>query len=348
MLLHSLEIKNYRSLENVKLDNLKQFNVLIGRNNAGKSSVFLALYDLIGVFQGRNISLDAITDRDASRPFEVILTFKPSYQEREEFAGLLLAHFDEQREAAMLASPLLCKIQFSFKTAIGSPQLKHLRETRILVENGQWAPVQKMAGQEHLNNPEQKYVLLNAATQDIGQNILEAALIDIDRSTHINSQQLSNNQLFSSWTQDPAISWLYAQLRKSVTDCFFFTPFRHSAPVLGVAQTNTLAQDGLNLAQVLHTLITNDRDTFEQIEQFIHEPLPEVGRMQTPLINTNTNITFRASARTPAIPVTDMGGGVEQLLMIATVLLKPEMQTHTLFIEEPESHLHAGAQPFLF
>ena len=107
MLLHSLE--------NVKLDNLQQFNVLIGRNNAGKSSVFLALYDLIGVFQGRIVSLDVITDRDANRSFEVTLTFKPSYQEREEFAGIVLARFDEQRKAAMLATPLLCKIQFSFK-----------------------------------------------------------------------------------------------------------------------------------------------------------------------------------------------------------------------------------------
>jgi len=36
MLLHSLEIKNYRSLEHVTLNDLQQFNVLIGRNNAGK------------------------------------------------------------------------------------------------------------------------------------------------------------------------------------------------------------------------------------------------------------------------------------------------------------------------
>ncbi len=348
MLLHSLEIQNFRSLEHIKLDNLQGFNVLIGRNNAGKSSVFQALYDLIGVFlQGRNISLDVITDRDASRPFEVILTFKPSYQERGEFASLLVADVDEPRKAGMLDSPLLCKVQFSFKTPISSAQQMHLRETRILAENGQWATIQKMAGQEHLNNPEQKYVLLTKVTQDIGQNIVEAALVDIDRSGHVTSQQFSYNQLFTSWSTDPAITWLYAQLRKYFTDSFFFTPFRHSVPILTVAQTNTLAQDGANLAQVLHTLITNDRETFEQIEQFVHEPLPEVGRMQTPLINTTTNITFRASARTPAIPVTDMGGGVEQLLMIATVLLKPEMQTHTLFIEEPESHLHAGAQRFL-
>ena len=44
MFLESLEITNYRSLEHVKLDHLQKFNVLIGRNNAGKSSVFNALY----------------------------------------------------------------------------------------------------------------------------------------------------------------------------------------------------------------------------------------------------------------------------------------------------------------
>jgi hypothetical protein len=42
----------------------------------------------------------------------------------------------------------------------------------------------------------------------------------------------------------------------------------------------------------------------------------------------------------------EMGGGVEQLLMVASVLVTTPA-TCTLFLEEPESHLHAGAQRFL-
>src|SRR5262245_4480847 len=42
----------------------------------------------------------------------------------------------------------------------------------------------------------------------------------------------------------------------------------------------------------------------------------------------------------------EMGGGVEQLLMVATVLLTTQ-ETSTLFLEEPESHLHPGAPRFL-
>src|SRR6266702_7711358 len=50
MWLYCLEVKNYRSLEDVKLDHLQQFNVLIGQNNAGKSAVF-------GALQGLNAAL---------------------------------------------------------------------------------------------------------------------------------------------------------------------------------------------------------------------------------------------------------------------------------------------------
>jgi len=41
-----------------------------------------------------------------------------------------------------------------------------------------------------------------------------------------------------------------------------------------------------------------------------------------------------------------MGGGIEQLLMTATVLMTTGNEG-TLFLEEPESHLHAGAQRYL-
>jgi len=57
MFLRSLAIKNYRSLEDVKLDKLDHFNVLIGRNNSGKSSVFGALQLVNGIVN--NVPLDS-------------------------------------------------------------------------------------------------------------------------------------------------------------------------------------------------------------------------------------------------------------------------------------------------
>src|SRR5437660_12790056 len=92
MLLHTVEIKNYRSLEHIKLENLQHFNVLIGRNNAGKSSVFLALEQLGRLFQGLGtFPPEVITDRDSTRALEIQLTFKPTNQERETFIDLLIS-----------------------------------------------------------------------------------------------------------------------------------------------------------------------------------------------------------------------------------------------------------------
>ena len=43
MYLDSIEIKRYRSIENTKLTSCGEFNVLIGKNNSGKSDIVFKL-----------------------------------------------------------------------------------------------------------------------------------------------------------------------------------------------------------------------------------------------------------------------------------------------------------------
>src|SRR5258706_7743058 len=144
MLLHSVEIKNYRSLEHVKLENLQHFNVLIGRNNAGKSSVFLALEQLGRVFQGNAFPPEVLTDRDLTLSLEIYLTFKPTNHEREKLINLLIADGlnDVDRER-ILQSPFFRMIRFSARSAMGRPDLMHLRETELLAQDGTWAVIHR-------------------------------------------------------------------------------------------------------------------------------------------------------------------------------------------------------------
>jgi predicted ATPase len=144
---------------------------------------------------------------------------------------------------------------------------------------------------------------------------------------------------------DKALMWLLRGLGVYLRNAFFFNPFRHSVSRLGVKQTEKLTQDGSNLAQVLHTINSNDRELFAMIEKLVHAALPDIGRLQFPLFDTQTEVHFRASEGYTA-RLHDMGGGIEQLMMIATVLLTTSA-THALFVEEPESHLHSAAQRFL-
>ncbi len=347
MLLHTLEIKNYRSLEHVKLDNLQHFNVLIGRNNAGKSSVFLALQQLGQVLRGQILfPPEVLTDRDSNRALEIHLTFKPNNQERETFIDLLIAAgFNSTHREEVLQSQFFRMVKFLFRSVAGNPGLIHLRETQLLTQDGAWVTIHRMIGDEKTGNPSQKFVNLSAVSKD-AEIALSANVLDIDKAGSPYEGNFTTSQFTINNPLDPPRIWIYEHLFRYFSDTYFFNPFRHSESVQNVQSTFTLAQNGSNLAQVLHTIIANNRDTFDEIERFVHGALPDVGRLQTPLNATQTNVVFRIPQGRYNIPLTDMGGGVEQLLMVATVLLTTTAE-NTIFLEEPESHLHAGAQRYL-
>ncbi len=343
MLLYNIEIKNYRSLEHVKLDNLQHFNVLIGRNNAGKSSVFLALSQLGRVLQAQFMPVEVLTDRDPGRSVEIHLIFKPSSQEREAFINMLIpADLNGDRRQKIIKSQFFRMVQFSFRSAAGNPYPLHLRETKLLAQDGNWATIHQMAGDEHIVNPPHKFVNLSVAMKD-AEVALSSSSLDITKTNHSYTANLATHQLAMGEPLDPLRTWLYNRLYHYFSSAYFFNPFRHSDPVLPVHSTYALAQNGSNLAQVLHTLIANDRDAFDEIERFVHGALPDVGRLQTPLNATDTNVVFRVPQGRYNIPLTDMGGGIEQLLMIATVLVTTTVE-NTIFVEEPESHLHQSHQ----
>jgi len=48
-LLQSIKIKNFRGFENLEIDGFNQINLLIGKNNSGKSSILEAIFLLIGM-----------------------------------------------------------------------------------------------------------------------------------------------------------------------------------------------------------------------------------------------------------------------------------------------------------
>src|SRR5688572_14188561 len=116
MLLSELEIKNYRSLEAVQLEGLTKFNVLIGRNNAGKSSVFGALLRLSDHIQGRAIPFESLrTDKENNRSIELRLGFLLAEVEREPVIDQICSHERwKSRRAELAKSPLLRQVEYHF------------------------------------------------------------------------------------------------------------------------------------------------------------------------------------------------------------------------------------------
>lgn len=351
-----MEIKNYRSLEHVQIEDLSKFNVLIGRNNTGKSSVFGALA-LLGslVTQTTSVEFDRVlTDLQTSRSLEIRMTFELSTQEREDFIRIIRSEVQgQERQSQLLLGSLLKRIDFFFKAQAGRPELLHLRELRVVAEDGQWATVQTMTGPEHVVNPSSRITRLVNVAAALPAGVLNSTSLDVGSAAAFGGSSLADEfkmdsgPFESAFTQDPAITWLRARLARFFEDAYFFDPFRHSSQRLPVQEQPELARDGSNLAQVLHNINSDDRALFTKIEQFVHGALPDIGTLQTPLVSgSHTEVAFRSPVSDYRIRLNEMGGGIEQLLMAATVLLTRGPQS-TLFLEEPESHLHTGAQRFL-
>jgi AAA15 family ATPase/GTPase len=108
MLLRTVHIENYRSLEHVDLASLGKFNVLIGRNNAGKSSIFNALALLNNSLHGKDIDWQrSRTAHEMARELKICLQFEVAQNKRNEFIEIVGISYSEDRKAALRNSPFL-------------------------------------------------------------------------------------------------------------------------------------------------------------------------------------------------------------------------------------------------
>ena len=346
MFLRSLEIKNYRSLEHVELDHLGQFNVLIGRNNAGKSSVFGALMLLSNWMNNTQIDwLSVLTGHDMTRSFVVRLLFDIQPAERRHLIALAAAARSEERRTEILESPFLRHIEYEFSKDPNDPSL-YPRRIGIRGEDGKWAlifsPIERGG-----DPPSLAQVLLLKQAAENDPQMMGQSVLDVSSSPHTSSKRIDKHHFrLPSLAGEPATGRLFKLLYNYLDESFFFSSFRHSDPSLPVGENYHLARDGSNLAQVLNTLNNNKRSLFAGIESLLYAALPDAGVLQPAISGTDTQVSLYAREGGYSVRLHDMGGGVEQLLMVATVLLTTGSEG-AIFLEEPESHLHAGAQRLL-
>jgi predicted ATPase len=353
VLLESIVIQNYRSLADVHLDGLGAYNVLIGKNNSGKSSVLNAIElttrAVVGPQPGQ--LADLITDHDDSRALAIKLVCRPDGDERDEFVSRLAAgrDADGQLRAAWLNSPLARQVAYSFASEPGQPLLLHLREVRMIAQDNNWATVQSMPNHAPVGNPTSRLVNLDQLALSSPSNLLDAKRIESGLDASNYQVQLQSWMGFDRFLTSvtPASRWALERLQVYCRGAIFFLPFRHSLATAQATAADQLLPDGANLAAVLHTVQSNDRQVFDAIEKLVQDAVPGIGRLQSPLNSNQTFVGFRPSGHnTRPIALDQMGGGIEQLLMVALVLLTTD-RDHPIFLEEPESHLHPGAQRFL-
>lgn len=119
MFLKSIEVKNYKSLEDVCIKNLEAFNVFIGRNNAGKSSI-LAVLELFAKSlekdKGATDVSEALTDFEINRCLELQLSFDLGQKDREQLIELVPTTNQNIKKSQLIDTSLFRKAKYTIKT----------------------------------------------------------------------------------------------------------------------------------------------------------------------------------------------------------------------------------------
>ena len=238
MILRELEIRNFMSLECVSLDGLGQMNVLIGRNNVGKSAVFRAIEHLVTVARGR--SWDGrvgeresilLTDGLRNPSLSYRLVFELNESEREDFLTLMLEWNTYTPRDKFLRSKFLNRVVYSFEAPPNRSTLIHLVKTQTLARGGETVTVQELADRGALvtNSPPSR--ILNFQQLTINRADFGAEHMQIGAPSHapLTQANIPCNQfdIFGD-NLGPSFGWLLSQAGKFFRNCFFFAPHRHS------------------------------------------------------------------------------------------------------------------------
>lgn len=334
MKLRELQIKNFKSIEDATIVDIGDIDVLCGKNNSGKSAIFEVLRILRGApvypsVTPFNIPRSSFTGADIKKSIEFRIVFELEPDDRQkvlEDMGINVTQLAEIKDASqegakILNSNLFNRIEYFFKSNPNSTNAI-LENIRITDYKGDFANIAVKEGNI--------FHVSNFRTFAKSLNNFSKENIEVRRG---------NVRLNLENCPYPIPFELYNQAFKGF---YSFLPNRSSKRRLNATETTELNPDGSNLVQRLFSMKHNEEDLWFAVKEFAENALPNTGQLISSLMGGDTEIHFRSKKWKIKIDIHDMGSGVEQLLMIATVLVSAN--NSLILAETPEEHLHHGAQ----
>jgi putative ATP-dependent endonuclease of OLD family len=141
MKIQSFKLQHYRSASNVDLQDCGQFNVLIGKNNSGKSTILSALHGFFAtISDGGLVTLEPAFGKRidfhnaiVSSPIEVSVTFLLTNTERESLVAAIVAEAAQMKNAAEGLPTTVCLTATLRVSAVGDERYAYVSD--LLLED---------------------------------------------------------------------------------------------------------------------------------------------------------------------------------------------------------------------
>ncbi len=297
-----LRVKNYKSLKNLDLQ-LKPLTVLVGPNNAGKSNILDAFQFL----------------RDFVQQGQGAVNFRGGFQSIV-WDGRLENSISLDIDGEITTQSQRGR-RFSYHIDLTGNQTDvRITEERFLLD-----------GQDH-----DKRLLLEFpwGTQQLGVAFDESGQETGKVSVGAHRSYLAN---FSNQESYPFLGHFSNQVQQWVF--YNFVPSR-MRDVGSTLPELVLRGDGGNLASVLHTIQSQYREDFFEIEDVLKTAVPGISQLFSPLSPSGqAYISIKEEGLKSAINSWAMSDGALCLLGYLCVLYGPSPPPMVVF-EEPENYIH--------
>lgn len=126
---------------------------------------------------------------------------------------------------------------------------------------------------------------------------------------------------------------------------FHFDPVRPGSAMVDSNATadELMVPSGENLARALSYVFSQEHPAADQIREMVETLVPDAGRLLAPRERNKLQVAFKDPFTQVNRSIKELGTGVEQVVMTAYAGFRHDSGA-LLMLEEPEAHLHAGAQ----
>lgn len=331
MQVSSVRVENFKSFLNPCVIYLKPgMNVLVGKNNSGKSALLQSLKLIgntycFGTDTPRFEDMNTLNLRNLSQRKErikIVLTLDLDDGERKK----TLARLDSEGTHLIddvLRTSVLKKVSFFLKDLWGTNQYG-VRAT----------------GASALNAHNEEISLADLNEQNNTWSIHRYKLTR-DGMVSAGSPKTLGGNAFKTFPPD---DFPFDLLKAVVGRIYYISPHRVSPAVLPLRTQESIAPDARNLHQAMHTLANNYPKKFKKLQRVFCETFADTISLKTPNLSSDTtSIQLVESSTGLEIPLSESGTGLEQFLCLLMIVMISD-ERRIILIDEPHAFLHPEAE----
>ncbi|ODS36436.1 hypothetical protein BEH94_01335 [Candidatus Altiarchaeales archaeon WOR_SM1_SCG] len=320
-MLKRLKVKNFKSLENFEVE-FGKFNVLVGRNNSGKSNVIDCLKFLSELVENRDLS-NTISKRG--------IQYKDMVHGR-----------DYKNEISIEVCVELEGEEFTYKLSFsGVNEDIRISDDELIIRKGNNERAIKWERREH----DFELVLLDGKKKDDiigGEKIpIFSCVTHILRKTNEETQQ-SLHRFFEFMKNIKLYEFYPNEMKESGR--------RIRQPL----QSYIVTENGDNILEVLHTLYLEHREVFERISELLTGAI-EIEELKIMPQKTGMYMAIKEKNFREPFPLWSISDGTLRMISYITTLNttdffefdKAKIKNPLFCFEEPENYIHMRLLEFL-